>query len=72
MNAGRTVKMGVLTCRLRLTRRSIQNDSLRAKVTDTNTDSVQPRHKACAVPRNFPVARRPPPLEQRGEEEEEE
>ena len=45
--------MGVPTCQLRLARRSTRNDSLLAKLTDT--DSVQTRQKACAVPRNFPV-----------------
>jgi len=45
--------MGVPTCRLRLTRRSVRNDPFLAKLTDT--DSVQTRQKACAVPRDFPV-----------------
>jgi len=45
--------MGVPTCRLRLARHSIRNDSLRVKLTDT--DSVQTRHKACVVSRNHPV-----------------
>jgi len=45
--------MGVPTCRLRLARRSTWNDSLLTKETDTN--SVQTRQEACAVPRNFPV-----------------
>jgi hypothetical protein len=45
--------MGVPTCRLQLTRRSIPNGSFLAKPVDT--DSVQTRQEACVVPRNFPV-----------------
>ena len=45
--------MGVPTCRLRFARRSIRNDSLRARLTDR--DSVQTRQEACVAPRNHPV-----------------
>ena len=53
VNAESKAKMGVPACRLRLTRRSVRNDPFLAKLTDT--DSVQTREKACAVPRDFPV-----------------
>ena len=52
-NAVSNSKMGVPTYRLRLTRRSIGNDSLLAKSVDT--DNVQTRQEACVVPRNSPV-----------------
>jgi hypothetical protein len=52
-NAQPECKMGVPTCWLGLTRRSVRNDSLLAKPADT--DSVQTRQEACAVPRNYPV-----------------
>ena len=52
-NAQSECKMGVPICRLRLARRSVRNDSLLAKLVDT--DSVQTRQEACAVPRNYPV-----------------
>jgi len=52
-NAGQTTRMGVPTCRLRLSRRSFRNDSLLAKLADTG--SVQTRQEACVVPRNHPI-----------------
>ncbi len=45
--------MGIPTCRLRFARRSIRNDSLRARLTDR--DSVQTQQEACVVPRNHLV-----------------
>ena len=53
VNAESGIKMGVPTCRLRLTRRSIPNGSFLAKPVDT--DSVQTQQEACVVPRNVPV-----------------